>query len=260
MLLKDQVALITGASRGVGAATARLLASLGCCVALNHRNSGEAAERVAAGIRLDGGQALVIQGDVSSDEDCRRLVKETTDAFGRLDILVNNAGTTRFIPFAELESVTDEDWSHIFSTNVKGVFQCSRAAVPAMKAVGKGVIINVASVAAFVGAGSSIPYSASKAAVVNMTVGLARTLCPEIRVNAVAPGAIDGEWLRRGLGESYEAEMKCKAEAAPLKRISRPEDIAQAILGLILAQQVTGQVLKVDGGATLGPAIQHGIR
>ena len=260
MHLKDKAALITGASRGVGAATARQLANEGCQVAINYRSSSDEADQVRAEIEALGVKVITVQGDVAIDADCRNVVSETHKAFGRLDILVNSAGTTRFIDFPKLEEVTDEAWNAIMDTNAKGVFQCCRAAAPHLKESGAGVIINVASIAAFIGAGSSIPYCASKAAVVNLTIALARTLCPEVRVNAVAPGVIDGEWLKRGLGENFETVMTTKAAEAPLQKVSKPEDVATAILGLIKSDLVTGQTLNVDAGATLGPAVQHGIR
>lgn len=260
MKLKGKAALITGASRGVGAATARLLVAEGCDVAINYRASAGEAERVVQELAGQGGKAIALAGDVASDTDCRRIVAESVAVFGRLDILVNSAGTTRFIDFPKLEEVTDEAWEAIMNTNVKGVFQCARAAAPHLKATGDGVIVNVASIAAFIGAGSSIPYCASKAAVVNLTVSLARTLCPEIRVNGVAPGVIEGEWLRRGLGESFEDVIAAKAAEAPLQKVSKPEDVANGILALIKADLITGQTLTVDGGATLGPPVQQGIR
>ncbi|MGB0580490.1 MAG: SDR family NAD(P)-dependent oxidoreductase [Limisphaerales bacterium] len=257
MELQDKVAVVTGASRGIGAATARLLANEGCRVAVNYRQSKEEADAVVNDI---GDHAFVLAGDVAKDADCRSMIATTIEKCGRLDILVNNAGTTSFIDFPDLEAVTDEVWDQILGTNVKGIFQCARAAAPHLRAHGEGVIINVASVAGLVGAGSSIPYCASKAAAINLTTSLARTLCPEIRVNAVAPGVIDGEWLKRGLGDDFSDVMDTKAEQALLKKVSKPEDIAQAILGLIRADLVTGQTLPVDAGAMCGPAMNQGYR
>lgn len=260
MNLKGKAALVTGASRGVGAATARLLAAEGCSVAVNYRASADEAERVVEEVMAVGVDAVALVGDVAKDADCRGMVEQAVQAFGRMDILVNSAGTTRFIDFPNLDDVTEEVWDSILGTNVKGVFQCARAAAPHLKATGDGVIVNVASIAAFIGAGSCIPYCASKAAVVNLTVSLARTLCPEVRVNGVAPGVIDGEWLRRGLGDSFEAVIAEKTAEAPLQKVSKPEDVAQAIVALIKADLITGQTLTVDAGATLGPSIQQGIR
>jgi 3-oxoacyl-[acyl-carrier protein] reductase len=260
MDLTNKVALVTGASRGVGAATACQLAAEGCNIAVNYRSSSDEADEVQKEAAQLGTKVITLPGDVANDADCRRIVAETVGEFGRLDILVNSAGTTRFIDFPDLDAVTDEVWDAIIGTNVKGVFQCARAAAPHLKASGHGVIINVASIAAFVGAGSSIPYCASKAAVVNLTVSLARTLCPEIRVNGVAPGVIDGEWLRRGLGENFESVLAAKSAEAPLEKVSTPDDVATAILGLIKADLITGQTLTIDAGASLGPAVRHGIK
>lgn len=260
MHLQHKAALITGASRGVGAATARQLAAEGCHVALNYRSSAEEAEQVCAEIRKLGVKVIAVQGDVAVDADCRRIVADSIAEFGQLDILVNSAGTTRFIDFPKLEEVTDEVWDSIMGTNVKGVFQCARAAAPHLTATGDGVIINVASIAAYTGAGSSIPYCASKAAVINLTISLARTLCPEIRVVGVAPGVIEGEWLKRGLGKDFESVLAAKSAEALLQKVCQPEDIATAILGLIKSDLITGQTLTIDAGATLGAPIQQGIR
>ncbi len=255
-----KVALVTGASRGGGAATAKLLAAEGCSVAVNYRASADEAQGVVAELKRFGVGVVALAGDVASDADCRRIVEQTVEAFGRLDILVNSAGTTRFIDFPNLDDVTDEVWDAILGTNVKGVFNCARAAASHLKTSGDGVIVNVASIAAYIGAGSSIPYCASKAAVVNLTVSLARTLCPEVRVNGVAPGVIDGEWLRRGLGDTFDSVIAEKSAEAPLQKVSKPEDVAQAIMALIRADLITGQTLTVDAGATLGPPVQQGIR
>jgi 3-oxoacyl-[acyl-carrier protein] reductase len=171
---------------------------------------------------------------------------------GRLDVLVNNAGTTSFIPHGELEKVTDADWDRILAVNLKGPFQCVRAAREALARDGGGVVVNVSSVAGVIGTGSSIPYCASKAALNIVTVILARTLGPQIRVNAVAPGFITGRWLREGLGEPvYERLKKGLEQRVPLQRVCEPEDVRDAILALIETDLVTGQVLPVDGGMTI---------
>ena len=260
MQLSGNTALITGASRGVGAATARLLAQAGCRVALNHRASAEAAEAVAAECRELDAEPIVVQGDVALDADCRAIVAQTVEAFGALDILINNAGTTSFIDFPDLDAVTDEVWDRILAVNLKGPFQMTRAAREALAADAGGVIINTASIAGITGAGSSIPYAASKAALICLTKSLARTLGPEIRVNAVAPGFIEGEWLQTGLGDDYETIKAAKAAATVLGAVSTPEDIATGILSLISTQKVTGQILTIDAGDTLGPRLKSGIK
>jgi 3-oxoacyl-[acyl-carrier protein] reductase len=253
MNLQGKAAVITGAARGVGRATALQLARLGCSVLINFNRSRETAERTVEEVRALGVPAACQQGDVASDAACREIMAATVRAFGRLDILINNAGTTRFIPLRDLEAVKDEDWTNILSTNLKGTFQCARAARPHLEASDMGTIVNVASIAGLGGNGSSIPYSASKAAVINLTVALARALAPKIRVNAVAPGLIEGEWVQEGLGDRYEAALKDRIALTPLGRVCRPDDVAAAIVGLVTGStMVTGQTLIVDGGCNLG--------
>ena len=260
MILQNKIALITGASRGVGAATAVKLAKSGCKVAINYNQSDELAKQVASQCRETGTKAILLQGDVAEDRTCRLLVQQTLSAFGGLDILINNAGTTRFIDFQDLESVQDEDWDRILAVNLKGPFQISRAAREALAKGEGGVIVNTASIAGMVGSGSSIPYCASKAALINLTLSLARTLGPEIRVNAVAPGFIEGEWLRNGLGETYEQVKTAKTDAIVLGKVSTPQDVASGILAMVLATNTTGHTLVVDGGDTVGPKITKGLK
>jgi len=182
------------------------------------------------------------------------LVQIAEQTFGRLDVLVNNAGTTRFIDFKDIDDVKLEDWDNIFGVNVRGAFQCARDARSALEANGHGAVINVSSTASLRPLGSSIPYCASKAALNSLTATLARALAPKIRVNAVAPGFIDGEWLQQGLGAAYEATKKFWEQRNPLGRVSTPDDVASAILDLIEGGDlVTGNVLPVEGGALIAP-------
>ena len=250
MDVSGKVALITGGGTGVGRATALALADLGCSVAVNYSRSKEEAERTAADVSAKGVRGIAIQADVAQDADCRRLVETTVGELGPLNVLVQSAGVTSFIPHANLEDVKDEDWDKIFAVNVKGKFQCARAAKPAMDAAGGGAMVLVSSVAGIAGVGSSIPYCASKAAINNMTVTLARVLAPQIRVNAVAPGFITGRWLAEGLGEAAYQAVKGAMEAkAPLGKVCDPEDVAAAIVSLVTGSElVTGQVLPVEGG------------
>ena len=259
MELNGKTALITGASRGVGAATAIKLAKAGCNVAINCKQSIDRAGQVADQCRGLGVKAVVVQGDVASDADCRRITTESVEALGQLDILINNAGTTRFIDFHDLDEVNDDDWEHILGVNLKGPFQCTRAARKSLESGMGGVIVNTASVAGITGTGSSIPYCVSKAGLINLTLGLARMLGPKIRVNAVAPGFIEGEWLQTGLGSSYESVRDKKAAEGLLDTVSTPEDIADGILSMITCAKVTGQILTVDTGHTIGPRISSGI-
>ena len=252
MQVEGKAAIITGGGTGVGRATALMLAEQGCSVLVNYSRSREEAEKAAAEVSALGVGALPYRADVARDDDCRAMVDAAVREFGRLDILVNNAGTTSFIPHADLDRVTDKDWEKIMGVNVIGPFQCSRAAKGALEASGSGEIVNISSVAGIAAMGSSIPYCASKAALNIMTVALARVMGPKIRVNAVAPGAITGRWLKGGLGAAYDAVMEATKQNSPLQRVCEPEDVAEAIVGLIRGSDlVTGQVLICDGGMTI---------
>jgi NAD(P)-dependent dehydrogenase (short-subunit alcohol dehydrogenase family) len=249
MDLDGKVAIVTGGGTGVGAATARALAQRGCSVLVNYCRSKEGASRTAAAVEAAGARALTFRCDVTDDDGCRDMVATAVKELGRLDVLVNNAGTTTFIAHHELEKVTDDVWDAIMTVNLKGPFHCARAAKPAMEASGGGEIVNVSSIAGLAGHGSSIPYCASKAALNNLTLTLARTLAPKIRVNAVAPGFIAGDWLREGLGPAYELVKKSYEQRAPLGAVCTPEDVAAAILALVSGPDlVTGHVLPVEGG------------
>jgi len=252
MKLAGKGAIVTGGGTGVGRATALALAERGCHVVINYSKSVAEADATAAEIRARGVKSVAVRADVADDAACRALVERAVGELGRLDVLVNNAGTTSFIPHGELEKVTDADWDRILAVNLKGPFQCVRAAREALARDGGGVVVNVSSVAGVIGTGSSIPYCASKAALNIVTVILARTLGPQIRVNAVAPGFITGRWLREGLGETvYEQLKKGLEQRVPLQRVCEPEDVRDAILALIETDLVTGQVLPVDGGMTI---------
>jgi 3-oxoacyl-[acyl-carrier protein] reductase len=256
MKLEGKAAVVTGASRGVGRSTAIQLADGGCAVLVNYSSSKAEAEGVVDEIRRAGGKAIAFQANVAEDADCRAMIDAAAKEFGRVDILVNNAGTTRFIPHSDLEGVTDEAWETIMGVNVRGPFQCARAAVPLMREAGEGEIVNVSSVAGVAAMGSSIPYCASKAALINMTVALARALGPQIRVNTVAPGFIEGEWLKQGLGDRYDKQKDAVAKRAVLGKVSQPGDIADAILAFITgSDMVTGQTMVVDGGMIIGPKL-----
>jgi 3-oxoacyl-[acyl-carrier protein] reductase len=187
---------------------------------------------------------------VSKDDQVQEMVREAVAAFGGLHILVNNAAMTHFVPFADLDGMKEEYWDDIYAVNVKGTFFCARAAAKAMRETGGGAIVNIASVAGIRSIGSSIAYAASKAAVINMTVGMARVLGHEIRVNCVAPGFIETRWLKNGLGDQiYAAGKAAETHRAPLKAVCRPEDVSQLVLSLIEgADLVTGQTVVIDGG------------
>jgi len=253
MKVEGTVSIVTGSSSGVGAATARLLAEKGGDVVINYSRSADAAKQVAEECEALGAQTLLCQADVSQDEDCRRMVQETLSKWGRLDVLVNNAGTTKFVQHGDMDGLSSDDFQHIYGVNVIGPFQMVRAAREAMTAAGDAAIVNVSSIAGVKGVGSSVAYAASKGALVTMTQSLARALGPEIRVNAVCPGFIAGEWLSEGMGrETYEASKSFLESNTPLRTTCTPETVAESILNFIEGHSVvTGQHLVLDGGHLL---------
>lgn len=248
--LQGNAAIITGSGTGVGAATAVKLAERGCNVVINYTKSETEAKEVAATCKALGVETLLCQADVAKDEECRGMVAETFEKWGRVDALVNNAATTKFCDQRDLEGLDKEDFLHIFSVNVVGPYQMIRAVAPHMKRAGRGAIVNVGSNSALTGIGSSTAYAASKGALVTMTLSLARVLGPEIRVNAVCPGLIQTRWNREGLGEErYEAVKRSYEDQAPLGVTATPENIANAIIYFIAsAEIVTGETLLLDGG------------
>ena len=253
MNLENAVAIVTGSSSGVGAATARLLASRGCRIVINYSRSSDAANAVGAECEALGVETLVMQADVAVDEDCRRLVDAVGEKWGRLDALVNNAGTTKFVDHRNLAGLEKDDFFHIYGVNVVGPYQMTRAAESLMRASGDASVVNVASIAGVFGVGSSIAYAASKGALLTMTKSLARVLGPEIRVNAVCPGFIQGEWLKEGMGEDrYNAILTSLEASAPLSRTCTAESVAESILGFIDGHSIiTGESIVLDGGQHL---------
>ncbi len=254
MRLDGKVAIVTGSATGIGAAVAEKLAARGASVVINYTKSQAEAEATQASIQKIGAQTRLIQADVSRDEDCRRMARETLDAFGRIDILVNNAGTTKIVDHADLEGLSAEDWHKIYATNVVGAFQMIRAVTPTMKAQGYGAIVNVSSIAGVAGVGSSIAYAASKGAMNTMTIDLARTLAPEIRVNAVCPGFVGTRWFKDALGqEAHDKMVAAQERITPLRRAGMPDDIADSIVFFCAegAQHITGEFLITDAGLHL---------
>ncbi len=254
MDLTGKSAIVTGSAAGVGAATVLSLAQKGCNVVVNYTKSESAANDVVAQCQAAGAKTLLVRADVSSDADCRRLVGEAADAWGGVDILVNNAGTSKFVAHKNLDGLDMDDFQRIYAVNVVGPYQMIRAVAPHMKRAGEGAIVNISSLAGVNGMGSSIAYATSKGALNTMTLSLARVLGPEIRVNTICPGMIQGRWLRQGLGEeTYNKLLESQQNNLPLRRVSTPEDIADAVLWLISGGAlVTGEIVLVDGGMHLG--------
>jgi 3-oxoacyl-[acyl-carrier protein] reductase len=250
MKIEGKAAVVTGGGTGVGRATALELARGGCSVLVNYSRSKQEAEETAAEVAAVGVKCIALRGDVAEDADCRTMIDTAVKEFGRLDVLVNNAGTTSFIKHDNLEDVSLDVWQKILSVNLIGPFQCARAARAALLASGNGEIVNVSSVAGLAAMGSSIPYCASKAALNNMTVSLARVFAPTVRVNAIAPGLITTRWVSQALGEKNADNVKMMAEdSVLLKKVCSAEDVAAAILNIITGPDLmTGQVIALEGG------------
>jgi 3-oxoacyl-[acyl-carrier protein] reductase len=244
--LEGKAALVTGASRGIGAAIARRLAADGAAVAVNYSGSKDAAEAVVADIVAGGGRAVAIQADVSDPAACTALVAHTIEAFGSLDILVNNAGITRD---GLIVRMTDDDWDRVIATNLTGVFSMSRAAAKVMMKARSGCIVNISSVVGIAGNAGQANYAAAKAGVIGLTKTVARELAARnVRCNAVAPGFIETD-MTAELGEAQRAAI---AASVAMGRFGTGEDVASAVAFLASdeAAYVTGQVLAVDGGMT----------
>ena len=246
MDLQGKAALVTGGGTGIGRAIALLLARHGAAVAVNYSRSDAEAQDTVEAIEKLGGRAIKVCADVADNAAVTAMVAAVVREFGRLDVLVNNAGWTKFTEFKDLDAVDDELWDRTLGVNVKGPFFCARAAAMPMRQAGAGVVVNVSSIAGLLARGSSIPYVVSKAALNTLTRALARTLAPEIRVNAVAPGVVDTRWV-----SGQDAFVRGAQLQTPMRRIATPEDVAQVVLSLIVSNDfVTGQILAVDGGMT----------
>jgi 3-oxoacyl-[acyl-carrier protein] reductase len=243
-------ALVTGGATGIGRSAVLALARAGFDVAVNYSSSETAARETAAAAEKLGAGTLLVRCDVSDEKAVRAMLRAVEQRFQRLDVLINNAGTTASWKPRDLETLSLEEWDRVFAVNVRGLFQVTRAAVPLLKK-NQGCVINTASIVGLRPGPQPLPYAASKAAVVNLTKTLAWNLGPEIRVNAVAPGWMEGDWMKRMLKDKYGELMEKRAKAAPLGRVVTADDVAETMMSLIQSNRfVTGEVIVIDGGFT----------
>jgi NAD(P)-dependent dehydrogenase (short-subunit alcohol dehydrogenase family) len=256
LMSKDGLCVIvTGSASGLGAATAAILAKGGARIVVNYSSSQKEAEATADLCRSAGGEVVVVQGDVSRDEDCKKIVAAAAP-WGRLDALINNAGVTKHVAHGKLDDLSAEDFQRLFGVNTIGPFQMVRAARSLLEAGANAsgrasTVVNVSSVAGINGGGSSIAYAASKGALNTITYSLARALAPLIRVNTVCPGYIDTPWFTKGRGEEAAKKVRDSViERTPLKVASTAEDVAKLVCFLATPQSgnVTGELVRLDAG------------
>ena len=258
-MVKDGLkAIITGSASGLGAASAAILAKEGASVVINYSSSKKEAEQTADLCRTAGGDVVVVQGDVSRDEDCKKIVAAAA-SWGKLDALINNAGITKHMAHDNLDGLSAEDFQRLYAVNTIGPFQMVRAARALLEAGAKSSgrpssVVNVSSVAGLSGFGSSVAYAASKGALNTMTMSLARALAPKIRVNAVCPGFIDTPWFTKGRGEDATKLIReAVASGAPLQVASKAENVAELVCFLARPQSghMTGECVRIDAGTHL---------
>jgi len=249
-----KVAIITGSATGVGAAAALMLADRGCNVVINYTRSEAEARDTAKQCEARGAETLVFQGDVAEESACQAMAKAAIDKWGRIDYLINNAAKTKFNAYENLDGLTGDDFLAIYKVNVVGAYQMVRAVAPHMKKQGRGAIVNNSSIGGITGIASSMAYAASKAALNMLTQSLSLVLGPEIRINAVAPGAIQTRWLQGGMTpEQYQAFLVNAAAMVPLQVVPTAEQIAETLVWFLEgASVVTGEVLMVDAGLHCG--------
>ena len=245
MEIKGCVAVVTGGTGALGRLICRALAQNGANVALVYQSSATIAKETVEDLQKEGIRAIAIQADVSIQGDVNRLVETALQEFGRIDILINDAAYNTWVAFPDLEALTPEIWQKILQTNTTGPYMLMRAIGPIMKKQGQGRIVNIGSIAGFQPAGSSIAYAVSKAALTHLTRCMAVALAPEVLVNCVAPGFLEGTRMSSNLAPPYVEKAK---KAALIGKAAEKEDVVEQILTFLRTESTTGQTVIIDGG------------
>ncbi|HJP03745.1 MAG: SDR family NAD(P)-dependent oxidoreductase [Gammaproteobacteria bacterium] len=244
-----RVALVTGSSSGIGAEVAKALAGAGYNIVVNYSRSAEAANITVAACNAAGSDTLLVQCDVSDEAGVQAMVAEVESRFGRLDVVCNNAGTSIETLAKDFDQVSVEEWDRVMAVNVRGLFLVAKHTKALLMNGVDPCMVNTASIVGLRPGAQPLPYLASKAAVVAMTQALCLALGPKVRVNAVAPGWMEGEWMERMLGENYDKLMNRRAKMTPLARCVTDKDVAEAVLTLVEHMNfVTGETIVIDGG------------
>jgi 3-oxoacyl-[acyl-carrier protein] reductase len=244
-----RVALVTGSSSGIGAAVAISLATAGFDVVVNYGKSAAAAATTVAACKTAGSDTLLVQCDVSNEASVEAMIAAIKTRYGRLDVVCSNAGVSIDIPPKAFHKISIEEWDRVFGVNVRGLFLVAKHARALLMEGEDPCMVNTASIVGLRPGAQPLPYSSSKAAVVSMTQTLANSLGPKVRVNAVAPGWMEGDWMKWMLGDNYDKLMSRRAKATPLQRCVTAEDIAEVVTTLVLHMKfVTGETITIDGG------------
>jgi 3-oxoacyl-[acyl-carrier protein] reductase len=245
MRIEGAVSIVTGGNGGLGQRICHALAREGSHVAVVYAHSRESADGVASQLRATGVRAEAIPCDVTQPDQVHGLVDRVVAGFGRVDILVNDAAYNKWIPYADLDAMTYEEWKRILDVNLTGPMLCTKAAAPVMRRQGAGRIVNIASVAGLAPTGSSIPYAVSKAGLIHLTRCMAVALAPAVLVNCIAPGYLEGTRATANLAPAYQEQARV---GSILKRAADKDDVAAQVVAMCRTESITGQTLVIDSG------------